>query len=84
VGSFRDRRHISAQAVSAASVDVVLLHPAAQTRGGDAQIGGDVGDRLVTASSQLDCPLSELVWIALWHGDILPRDGSRRLMFGVR
>ena len=39
---------------------------------------------LSPAPGQLNRPLTELVWIAHWHWDILPRDGSRRLTFGVR
>jgi len=46
----------------------------AQARGGDAEVGGNAGDRLVAASSQLDGPLTELIWTTLWHTDILPRD----------
>ena len=66
------------------SVDVVLLHPPTQTRRGDAEIGGHLGDGLVSAPGHLDRSLAELVWIAHWHRDILPSDASRRLMFGVR
>ena len=75
---------VGAQALSTPSVDVVLLHPPTQTRRGDAEIGGHLGDGLVSAPGHLDRSLAELVWIAHWHRDILPSDASRRLMFGVR
>ena len=77
------RSSVSSPALSTA-VDVVLFHPPPQARGGDAEIGRDSSYRLVTGSGQLDRPLAELVWITHWHRDILPRDASRRLTFGVR
>jgi hypothetical protein len=42
----------------------VLLHLPAQARGGDAEIGGHVGDGLITGPGQHDRPLAELAWIA--------------------
>jgi hypothetical protein len=66
---------VGVQAVSPATVDVVLLHPTAQTRGGDAEVGGDVSYGFVADAGQLNGGLAELISIALWHRDILPRDG---------
>jgi hypothetical protein len=75
---------VGVETLMSTAVDLVLFHPPAQARGGDAEIGSHLGYGLVTGSGQLDRPLAELVWIAHWHRDILPSDASRRLMFGVR
>ncbi len=61
---------------AAAVVDVGLTHPVAQARVGDAEILGDLRDRLLTQPRELDRALTELRRVRSGHPDILPETTS--------
>jgi hypothetical protein len=67
---------VGAQTFSATLIDVGLVHPVAQARLRDPDVGGDLRDRLGMLPSQLDRPAPELRWMGRWHSDSFPRKAS--------
>jgi hypothetical protein len=74
---------VGAHALGSAGVDVVLLHPPAQTRLGDPEITGDLRDRLLPLTGQLHRPTAELRRLGCRHPRT-PLRGDHRLRSGVR
>ena len=71
-GSTSSSRSAAGQALLAALVDVGRRQPVAQAALADADVGGDLGDRLGSLTGQLDGTASELRRMRRWHTDSFP------------
>jgi hypothetical protein len=74
---------VGAQALPATLIDVSLVHPVAQARLRDPDVGGDLRDRLGMLPGQLDRPAPELRDGPVAFG-LLSEEGIGLLRVGVR